>query len=239
MLDAYYLHLSIWHVHVLGDGNFLQDQRTLVLLRVEVLLRWTNVACCSGFRGRRVVRDFLRQSQEKHKLWVPLGRKWLRSVGWISGLMQFYDWHKARYLNYVFSWECLSFRFFWLNVVKILVYIPKPKMCFAPCRLEAWFLILTLIQPAQWIFMLRFELRLLEFVTSNSCDWLFKFFISCTHDTYGFIRMIRGIAFRRDTEKQLRVCAYHATICILTGCIPIFWVLKLYFQTGYFMWLYC
>lgn len=60
MLNAYYLHLSIWHVHALGDGNFLQDQRTLVLLRVEVLLLWTNVACFSGFRDRRGVRDFLR-----------------------------------------------------------------------------------------------------------------------------------------------------------------------------------
>ena len=34
--------------------------------------------------------------------------------------------------------------------------------------------------------------------------------------------MIRGIVFIRDTEKQLRVCAYHATIFILTECILIF-----------------
>ena len=34
--------------------------------------------------------------------------------------------------------------------------------------------------------------------------------------------MIRGIVFIRDTEKQLRVCAYHATIFILTGCIIFF-----------------
>ena len=45
--------------------------------------------------------------------------------------MHLYDWHKARYRNYVFSWECLSFRFFCLNVVKILTYILKPKTWFA------------------------------------------------------------------------------------------------------------
>jgi len=38
--------------------------------------------------------------------------------------------------------------------------------------------------------------------------------------------MIRGIVFRRDTEKQLSVCAHHATICILSGCILLFRVLK-------------
>jgi len=82
--------------------------------------------------------------------------------------MHLYDWRKARYLNYVFSLECLIFRFFLIQWCEDFDLYSEAES--VVCSTSARGLISRLDPDSTcpMEFMLRFESRLLEFVTSNS-----------------------------------------------------------------------